>query len=63
MTQEQFLIAVYELATGIVNAITALLQELGPYVGPILDFIADLLSAADYVLYWVEFGVCLAAGE
>lgn len=63
MTQEQFLISIYELATTVVNAITALLQEVGPYTGPLLDGIADILSTADFVLFWVAFGVCFAAGE
>jgi hypothetical protein len=61
MTQEQFLINLYELATAIVNSLTTLLQEAGPYAGTVLEIVSDLLLAADVALYWAAFGVCLAA--
>jgi hypothetical protein len=61
MTQEQFLIALYGIATDLANALTVLLQNVGPYVGPLLEAVAFLLLAADVTLFWVKFGVCAAA--
>jgi hypothetical protein len=57
MTQEQFLIALYGIATDLANALTVLLQN----VGPLLEAVAFLLLAADVTLFWVKFGVCAAA--
>jgi hypothetical protein len=61
MTTEQLLIDLYELATSVVNALTALLQEAGPYAGPLLETVSFFLLVADIALYWTAFGLCLAA--
>lgn len=62
MTEDAFLIAVYEFAASLVNSLTTLVQDLGPYAGPALEAIADLLLAADITLHYVQEGVCFFAG-
>jgi hypothetical protein len=61
MTEEEFLIAVYELAATVLNSLTTLVQDLGSYAGPALEVIADLLLAADITLHYVSEGVCAFA--
>lgn len=59
--QVQFLIAVYGIVTAIATSLTTLVQDLGPYAGPILEVISAVLFAAEVTLYYVRAGVCALA--
>lgn len=58
MTQDQFLAIVYEFSATLLNALNTLVQDLGPYAGPALEGISDILLGADIALHYISDGVC-----
>jgi hypothetical protein len=63
MTIDQFQIAIYEISAAVLNALTTLVQDLGPYAGPALEGISYLLLAADIALHYIAEGLCFVSGD